>query len=163
MSALPPRQKIVPCLWFDKQAEEAARFYVSLLPDSRIDAVIRSPGDYPSGQEGDVLLVEFTLSGSRYTGLNGGPMFKFNEAISLQIDCEDQAEVDRLTEALSAVPEAEQCGWVKDRYGLSWQIVPYALTRLMADPDPAVVKRVFGAMMNMKRLNVAALEAAARG
>ena len=163
MSALPPRQKIVPCLWFDKQAEEAARFYVSLLPDSRIDAVIRSPGDYPSGQEGDVLLVEFTLSGSRYTGLNGGPMFKFNEAISLQIDCEDQAEVDRLTNALSAVPEAEQCGWVKDRYGLSWQIVPYALTRLMADPDPAVVKRVFDAMMNMKRLNVAALEAAARG
>ena len=163
MSALPPRQKIVPCLWFDKQAEEAARFYVSLLPDSRIDAVIRSPGDYPSGQEGDVLLVEFTLSGSRYTGLNGGPMFKFNEAISLQIDCEDQAEVDRLTEALSAVPEAEQCGWVKDRYGLSWQIVPYAMTRLLADPDEGVRKRVFNAMMEMKRLNIAELERAARG
>ena len=163
MSALPPRQKIVPCLWFDKQAEEAARFYVSLLPDSRIDAVIRSPGDYPSGQEGDVLLVEFTLSGSRYTGLNGGPMFKFNEAISLQIDCEDQAEVDRLTEALSAVPEAEQCGWVKDRYGLSWQIVPYAMTRLLADPDEGVRKRVFNPMMEMKRLNIAELERAARG
>ena len=163
MSALPPRQKIVPCLWFDKQAEEAARFYVSLLPDSRIDAVIRSPGDYPSGQEGDVLLVEFTLSGSRYTGLNGGPMFKFNEAISLQIDCEDQAEVDRLTDALSAVPEAEQCGWVKDRYGLSWQIVPYAMTRLLADPDEGVRKRVFNAMMEMKRLNIAELERAARG
>ena len=163
MSALPPRQKVIPCLWFDKQAEEAARFYVSLLPDSRIDAVIRSPGDYPSGQEGDVLLVEFTLAGNRYTALNGGPHFQFNEAISLQIDCEDQAEADRLTEALSAVPEAEQCGWVKDRYGLSWQIVPYALPRLLADPDPAVVKRVFDAMMNMKRLNVAALEAAARG
>ena len=163
MSALPPRQKIVPCLWFDKQAEEAARFYVSLLPDSRIDAVIRSPGDYPSGQEGDVLLVEFTLAGSRYTGLNGGPMFKFNEAISLQIDCEDQAEVDRLTNALSAVPEAEQCGWVKDRYGLSWQIVPYAMTRLLADPDEGVRKRVFDAMMEMKRLNIAELERAARG
>ena len=163
MSALAPRQKIVPCLWFDKQAEEAARFYVSLLPDSRIDAVIRSPGDYPSGQEGDVLLVEFTLSGSRYTGLNGGPMFKFNEAISLQIDCEDQAEVDRLTNALSAVPEAEQCGWVKDRYGLSWQIVPYAMTRLLADPDEGVRKRVFNAMMEMKRLNIAELERAARG
>ena len=163
MSALPPRQKIVPCLLFDKQAEEAARFYVSLLPDSRIDAVIRSPGDYPSGQEGDVLLVEFTLSGSRYTGLNGGPMFKFNEAISLQIDCEDQAEVDRLTNALSAVPEAEQCGWVKDRYGLSWQIVPYAMTRLLADPDEGVRKRVFNAMMEMKRLNIAELERAARG
>ena len=163
MSALAPRQKIVPCLWFDKQAEEAARFYVSLLPDSRIDAVIRSPGDYPSGQEGDVLLVEFTLAGSRYTGLNGGPMFKFNEAISLQIDCEDQAEVDRLTNALSAVPEAEQCGWVKDRYGLSWQIVPYAMTRLLADPDEGVRKRVFNAMMEMKRLNIAELERAARG
>lgn len=163
MTALPPRQKVVPCLWFDKEAEEAANFYVSLLPDSRIHAVTRAPGDYPSGKTGDVLLVEFTLAGNRYTALNGGPMFKFNEAISLQIDCEDQAEVDRLTEALSAVPESEQCGWVKDRYGLSWQIVPYALTRLMADPDPAVVKRVFDAMMNMKRLNVAALEAAARG
>ena len=163
MSALPPRQKIVPCLWFDKQAEEAARFYVSLLPDSRIDAVIRSPGDYPSGQEGDVLLVEFTLSGSRYTGLNGGPQFPFSEAISFQIDCEDQAEVDRPTNALSAVPEAEQCGWVKDRYGLSWQIVPYAMTRLLADPDEGVRKRVFNAMMEMKRLNIAELERAARG
>ena len=158
---MPVAAKIVPCLWFDKQAEEAAEFYVSLLPDSRIDAVVRAPGDYPSGQSGDVLVVEFTLAGSRYTALNGGPMFKFNEAVSLQIDCEDQAEVDRLTEALSAVPESEQCGWVKDRYGLSWQIVPYALNRLMADPDPAVVKRVFGAMMEMKRLNVAELERAA--
>ncbi|HYD27089.1 VOC family protein [Brevundimonas sp.] len=163
MSALPPRQKVIPCLWFDKQAEEAVNFYVSLLPDSRIDAVIRSPGDYPSGQEGDVLLVEFTLAGNRYTALNGGPMFRFNEAISLQIDCEDQAEVDRLTNALSAVPEAEQCGWVKDRYGLSWQIVPYAMNRLLADPDDGVRKRVFNAMMEMKRLNIAELERAARG
>jgi predicted 3-demethylubiquinone-9 3-methyltransferase (glyoxalase superfamily) len=163
MSAPPPRQKVIPCLWFDKQAEEAAEFYVSLLPDSRVDAVIHSPGDYPSGKKGDVLLVEFTLAGSRYTALNGGPIFKFNEAVSLQIDCEDQAEVDRLTNALSAVPEAEQCGWVKDRYGLSWQIVPYAMTRLLADPDEGVRKRVFDAMMKMKRLNVAELERAARG
>lgn len=163
MTDLPPRQKIIPCLWFDKQAEEAAAFYVSLLPDSRIDAVIRSPGDYPSGKAGDVLLVEFTLGGSRYTALNGGPHFTFNEAISLQIDCEDQAEVDRLSDALSAVPEAEQCGWVKDRYGLSWQIVPYAMNRLLADPDEGVRKRVFDAMMQMKRLDVAALERAARG
>ncbi|HYC69449.1 VOC family protein [Brevundimonas sp.] len=163
MSALPPRQKVIPCLWFDKQAEEAVNFYVSLLPDSRVDAVIRSPGDYPSGQKGDVLLVEFTLAGSRYTALNGGPMFKFNEAISLQIDCEDQAEVDRLTNALSAVPEAEQCGWVKDRFGLSWQIVPYAMNRLLADPDEGVRKRVFDAMMQMKRLDIAELERAARG
>ncbi|HEY0601034.1 VOC family protein [Brevundimonas sp.] len=163
MSALPPRQKVIPCLWFDKQAEEAVNFYVSLLPDSRVDAVIRSPGDYPSGKAGDVLLVEFTLAGARYTALNGGPMFKFNEAVSLQIDCEDQAEVDRLTNALSAVPEAEQCGWVKDRYGLSWQIVPYAMNRLLADPDEGVRKRVFDAMMEMKRLNIAELERAARG
>lgn len=163
MTALPPRQKVIPCLWFDKQAEEAARFYVSLLPNSRIDAVIRSPGDYPSGKEGDVLVVEFTLGGARYTALNGGPEFRFTEALSLQIDCEDQAEVDRLSDALSAVPEAEQCGWVKDRYGLSWQIVPYAMNRLLVDPDPAVRKRVFNAMMQMKRLDIAALEAAAVG
>ena len=163
VTAMPPRQKIIPCLWFDKQAEEAAGFYVSLLPDSRIDAVVRSPGDYPSGKAGDVLLVEFTLAGHRYTALNGGPHFSFTEAVSLQIDCEDQAEVERLTEALSAVPEAEQCGWVKDRYGLSWQIVPHALTRLMTDPDPAVRTRVFQAMMQMKRLNIAELERAARG
>ncbi|GAA0869687.1 VOC family protein [Brevundimonas basaltis] len=162
MTTLPPRQKVIPCLWFDKQAEEAANFYASLLPDSRVDSVIRAPGDYPSGQSGDVLVVEFTLAGSRYTALNGGPHFKFSEAVSLQIDCEDQAEVDRLTEALSAVPEAEQCGWVKDRYGLSWQIVPYALPRLLADPDEKVRKRVFEAMMQMKRLNVAELERAAR-
>lgn len=163
MSPLPPRQKIIPCLWFDKQGEEAAAFYVSLFPDSRIDTIVHSPGDYPSGQAGDVLVVEFTLAGNRYTALNGGPHFTFNEAISLQIDCEDQAEVDRLTEALSAMPEAEQCGWVKDRYGVSWQIVPYAMNRLLADPDPAVRKRVFAAMMEMKRLNIAELERAAAG
>jgi predicted 3-demethylubiquinone-9 3-methyltransferase (glyoxalase superfamily) len=163
MSALSPRQKLTPCLWFDKQGEEAANFYISLFPDSRIDAVIRSPGDYPDGKAGDVLLVEFTLAGGRYTALNGGPHFQFTEAVSLQIDCEDQSEVDRLTEALSAVPEAEQCGWVKDRYGLSWQIVPEAMTRLLADPDEGVRKRVFAAMMGMKRLNVAELERAARG
>lgn len=158
-----PRQKIIPCLWFDKQAEEAANFYVSLLPDSRIDDVQTSPGDYPSGKAGDVILVEFTLAGSRYTALNGGPEFKFNEAISLQIDCEDQAEVDRLWDALSAVPESEQCGWVKDRYGLSWQIVPRVLTELLSEGSPEVKLRVFNAMMQMKKLDVAALEAAAKG
>ena len=163
MTALPPRQKIIPCLWFDKQAEEAAGFYVSVLPGSHIDAVIRAPGDYPAGKAGDVLLVEFTLAGCRYTALNGGPYFNFTEALSLQIDCEDQAEVDRLSDALSAVPEAEQCGWVKDRYGLSWQVVPSAMNRFLADPDPALRKRVFEAMMHMKRLNIAELERAARG
>lgn len=158
-----PRQKVIPCLWFEKQAEEAARFYVSLLPDSRIDEVQTAPGDYPSGQAGDVLLVEFTLAGSRYTALNGGPEFRFNEAISLQIECEDQAEVDRLWDALSAVPEAEQCGWVKDRYGLSWQIVPRRLTELFSDGDPGQRQRVFAAMMQMQKLDIAALEAAAKG
>jgi predicted 3-demethylubiquinone-9 3-methyltransferase (glyoxalase superfamily) len=156
-------QKIVPCLWFDKQGEEAANFYVSLFPDSRIDQVVRAPGDYPDGQAGEVLLVEFTLAGTHFTALNGGPIFKFNEAISLQIDCEDQAEADRLSDALSAVPESEQCGWVKDRFGLSWQVVPRRMTELMSEGDAAQKKRVFDAMMEMKRLDVAKLEAAARG
>lgn len=155
--------KIVPCLWFDKQAQEAAEFYVSLFPDSRIDRIEHAPSDYPSGKAGDVLLVEFTLAGQHFTGLNGGDYFKFNEAVSFQIDCADQAECDRYTNALSAVPEAEQCGWVKDRYGLSWQIVPTMMSEIMAGPDKAKAKRVFDAMMPMKRLDIAALEAAARG
>jgi predicted 3-demethylubiquinone-9 3-methyltransferase (glyoxalase superfamily) len=160
---MPAVAKIKPCLWFDTQAEEAAAFYVSLFPDSRIDSVMRAPSDYPSGEEGNVLTIEFTLAGIQFTGLNGGPMFKFNEAISLQIDCADQAECDRLTNALSAVPDAEQCGWVKDRYGLSWQVVPRRMMELLTDPDGAKAKRAFDAMMEMKRLDVAALERAAAG
>ena len=152
--------KIKPCLWFDGQAEEAANFYVSLLPDSRLDAVHRAPADYPSGKQGDVLTVEFTLAGQKFVGLNGGPEFKFNEAVSFQIFTEDQAETDRLTDALSAVPEAEQCGWVKDRYGLSWQIAPRILIERMADPDRARAKRVMEAMMQMKRIDIAAIERA---
>src|SRR3954471_11360531 len=152
---------ITPCLWFDGKAEEAANFYTSLFPDSHVDAVRRAPSDYPSGKAGDVLMVEFSLMGRPFTGLNGGPHFRFNEAVSFQIPVETQAEVDRLTDALSAVPEAEQCGWVKDRYGLSWQIVPGQLTRLLHDPDPARAARVFAAMMDMKRLDIAALERAA--
>jgi predicted 3-demethylubiquinone-9 3-methyltransferase (glyoxalase superfamily) len=155
--------KITPCLWFDGQAEEAASYYVSLFPDSRIDGINRAPADFPSGKAGDVLIVEFTLAGRKFTGLNGGPHFQFNEAVSFQIACEDQAEVDRLTDALSAVPEAEQCGWVKDRYGLSWQIVPTALTRLLGDPDPARAKRAMEAMLQMKRIDIAAVERAADG
>lgn len=154
---------ITPCLWFDGKAEEAANFYASILPDSRVDAVHRAPSDYPSGKAGDVLLVEFTLMGQPFTGLNGGPFFKFNEAVSLQIPVETQAEVERLSDALSAVPEAEQCGWVKDRYGLSWQIIPRQLTRLIADADPARAKRAFEAMMQMKRIDIAALERAVDG
>jgi predicted 3-demethylubiquinone-9 3-methyltransferase (glyoxalase superfamily) len=155
--------KITPCLWFDGNAEEAANFYASILPDSKVDAVVRAPSDYPSGQAGNVLVVEFTVAGQKLTGLNGGPYFQFNEAVSFQIDCDDQAEVDRLTEALSAVPEAEQCGWVKDRFGLSWQIVPRRLKQLLADPDRAKAKRAMDAMMEMKRIDIAALERAAEG
>jgi predicted 3-demethylubiquinone-9 3-methyltransferase (glyoxalase superfamily) len=155
--------KIKPCLWFDGNAEEAADFYVSLLPDSRIEGVHRAPADYPSGKAGDVLTVEFTFAGQEFVGLNGGPYFQFNEAVSFQIFTDDQAETDRLTNALSAVPEAEQCGWVKDRFGLSWQIVPRVLIRHMADPDAAKAKRVMEAMMEMKRIDIAAIERAARG
>ncbi len=153
---------ITPCLWFDGNAEEAAHFYASLLPDSRVDAIHRAPGDYPAGKEGAVLLVDFTLMGRSFTGLNGGPNFKFNEAISFQIPVETQAEVDRLSNALSAVPEAEQCGWVKDRFGLSWQIVPRQLISAVAGADPAKAKRAFEAMMQMKRIDIAAIERAVR-
>jgi predicted 3-demethylubiquinone-9 3-methyltransferase (glyoxalase superfamily) len=156
-------EKITPCLWFDGTAEEAARFYVSLLPDSRIDEVTRAPTDYPSGKAGDVLTVLFTLGGRQFLGLNGGSYFTFNEAVSFQIHCDDQAEVDRLTNALSAVPDAEQCGWIKDRWGLSWQIVPRRLTELISSPDTAKAKRVMEAMMEMKRIDIAAIEAAAAG
>ncbi|MGH9486661.1 MAG: VOC family protein [Terriglobales bacterium] len=152
---------ITPCLWFNGNAEEAANFYTSLFQDSRVDAVRRAPGDYPAGKVGAVLLVEFTLRGQPFTGLNGGPNFQFNEAISFQIDVETQAEVDRFADALSAVPEAEQCGWVKDRFGVSWQIVPRQLIRLIGGADPAKAKRAFAAMMNMKRIDIAALEHAA--
>jgi predicted 3-demethylubiquinone-9 3-methyltransferase (glyoxalase superfamily) len=155
--------KIAPCLWFDGQAEEAANFYVSLLPDSRIEGVHRAPADYPSGSQGDVLTVEFTLAGQKFVALNGGPHFKFNEAVSFQIFTDDQAETDRLTDALSAVPEAEQCGWVKDRFGLSWQIVPRVLIERLSDPDAAKAKRVMEAMMTMKRIDIAAVERAYEG
>jgi len=125
---------ITPCLWFDGDAEEAAAFYVSLLPDSRIDNVMRSPADTPSGAEGSVLTVEFTLAGQRFVGLNGGPHFRFNEAVSFMVDCADQAEVDRLWDALSADESAEQCGWLKDRFGLSWQIIPDGSARAARRP-----------------------------
>jgi len=152
---------ITPCLWFDGNAEEAARFYSSLFPDSRLDKVSRAPSDYPSGKAGDVLMVEFTLMGRPFLGLNGGPHFAFNEAVSFQIPVDTQAEVDRLSEALSAVPQAEQCGWVKDRFGLSWQIVPVQLTRILTAGDPVRAKRAFDAMMGMKRIDIATLERAA--
>jgi predicted 3-demethylubiquinone-9 3-methyltransferase (glyoxalase superfamily) len=152
--------KITTCLWFDHNAEEAARFYVGLFPDSHITDIIRSPGDYPNGKAGDVLLVLFKIAGRSFSGLNGGPNFLFSEAISMSIDGADQAEVDRYYAALSAHPENEQCGWAKDKFGLSWQIVPRAMPRLLSHPDPAKRKRVFEAMMKMKKIDVAALERA---
>ena len=156
--------KITPCLWFNGVAEEAANFYVSLLPDSRVDKVQRSPADNPSTPAGAVLLVEFTLAGQLFQGLNGGPQFPFTEAVSFSVECEDQEEVDRLWDALTADGgKPVQCGWLKDRYGLSWQIVPKAMGRLMAGGDPAGAKRAFEAMMNMVKLDVAELERAYRG
>ncbi|MET3924081.1 VOC family protein [Devosia sp. 2618] len=152
--------KITPCLWCNNNAEEMARFYTELIPDSRINQRVLSPADNPSVKEGEVLTVEFTLAGKAYTALNGGDYFKFNEAISLQLLCDDQAEVDRYWQALSAVPEAEQCGWAKDRFGVSWQIVPKRLIELIASPDRARAKRVLEVMLEMKKLDIAALEAA---
>jgi predicted 3-demethylubiquinone-9 3-methyltransferase (glyoxalase superfamily) len=155
--------EITPCLWFDGNAEEAANFYVKVFPESRLGSLYHAPSNYPSGKAGDVLMVEFTLMGQAFVGLNGGPQFRFNEAISFQIPVETQAQVDRYSNALSAVPEAEQCGWVKDRFGVSWQIVPRQLTRLLGNADPNRRQRGFEAMMKMKRIDIAALERAANG
>jgi predicted 3-demethylubiquinone-9 3-methyltransferase (glyoxalase superfamily) len=156
--------KITPCLWFDGQAEEAARFYVSLLPQSKIDRVVNASVDLPGSKAGAVLLAEFTLAGQSFLALNGGPAFKFTEAVSFTINCVDQAEVDRLWEALAADGgKPIQCGWIKDRYGLAWQIIPEALPRLMKDPDSAKVRRVTEAMMKMIKIDVLELERAARG
>jgi predicted 3-demethylubiquinone-9 3-methyltransferase (glyoxalase superfamily) len=156
-------QKITPCLWFDGQAEAAANFYVSLLPDSRIERVNRSPADTPSGPAGMVITVEFTLAGTRYTALNGGPKYHFTEAVSFQIACTDQAEVDRLWSALSAGGTEGPCGWLKDRWGLSWQIIPVRLYELMVDPDPDRSRRAMQAMLRMRKLNIAELDRAADG
>lgn len=156
--------KIIPCLWFDGQAEDAANFYVSLFPDSRVDAVHRAPADYPSGAAGGVLTVQFTLAGRSYLGLNGGPQFRFTEAVSLQIDCEDQAEVDRLWDAIADNGgEPGPCGWIKDRWGLSWQVVPRRLTQMIASPDQAAGARAMQAMMTMGKIDIAQLEKAFAG
>jgi predicted 3-demethylubiquinone-9 3-methyltransferase (glyoxalase superfamily) len=153
--------RITPCLWYDGQAEEAANFYVSLLPDSRIDRVMRSPADNPSTPEGAVLTVEFTLAGQTYVALNGGPLFHFTEAVSFMIACDDQQEVDRLWDALTADGGSpSQCGWLKDRFGMSWQIVPRRLMELMNSPDPDRARRVMQAMMEMGKIDIAAIERA---
>jgi predicted 3-demethylubiquinone-9 3-methyltransferase (glyoxalase superfamily) len=150
------------CLWFEDQAEEAAEFYVSLLPDSRITKVWRAPGESPAGPEGQVLTVDFTMAGQDFQGLNGGPQFRFNEAVSFVIECDDQAEVDRLWETLTTDGEPGPCGWLKDRFGLSWQIVPKRLNDLLDDPDAGVRHRVFQAMLTMHKIDVAELEHAAQ-
>ena len=156
--------KVFPCLWYDGNAEEAARFYTSLLPDSRVDRVWTSPADTPSGPAGMVLVVDFTLAGTKLQGLNGGPDFSFNEAISIVIECDDQAEVDRLWDALTADGgEPGPCGWLKDRFGLSWQVVPVRLAEMLADPDPQKVERVTRAFLQMKKFDLVELEAAYDG
>ena len=157
-------QKITPCLWYNYDAEEAANFYVTLFPDSRIDNVQRSPADNPSMKEGGVLVVEFTLAGQSYIGLNGGPLFPFTEAVSFQVRTEDQEETDRLWDALIANGgEESQCGWLKDRWGLSWQITPKRLLELMADPDKDRARRAMEAMLEMRKIDIAAVERAADG
>lgn len=156
-------QKISPFLWYVKEAEEAARFYASIFPDSSVDHVNVMPSESPAGPPGSVTVVEFTLFGQSFMAMSAGPLDPFNHAISFYVDCEDQAEVDRYWDALLDGGTAEECGWVRDRYGVAWQIVPRFLTRMMSDPDRAKGKRVTDAMLKMVKLDVAALEAAARG
>lgn len=151
------------CLWFDGTAVDAAKFYAETFPDSAVGAVFRAPGDYPDGKQGDVLTVQFTVAGIPCIGLNGGPQFKHNEAFSFQIATDDQAETDRLYGAIIRNGGQEsECGWCKDRWGLSWQITPRALTEALADADPAAAKRAFEAMMTMKKIDIATVEAARR-
>ncbi len=152
------------CLWFDGTAEEAARFYATTFPDSSVSALHRAPGEFPSGHEGDVLMVEFTVLGIPCLGLNGGPAFKHSEAFSFQVATDDQAETDRYWNAIvNNGGQESDCGWCKDRWGLSWQITPVALTRAVTDPDRAAAKRAFDAMMQMRKIDIAAIEAARRG
>src|SRR5687767_4854525 len=152
------------CLWYDGTAMEAAEFYAKTFPDSKVGRVMRAPGDFPSGKKGDVLTVEFTVVGIPCVGLNGGPQFKHSEAFSFQVSTEDQAETDRLWNAIVGNGGQESaCGWCKDKWGLSWQITPRVLIEAMTDPDPGVAKRAFEAMMDMRKIDVAKIEAARRG
>jgi predicted 3-demethylubiquinone-9 3-methyltransferase (glyoxalase superfamily) len=156
--------KITTCLWFDGNAEEAAGLYVSLLPDSRVDSVARSLADNPSTPAGAVLVVDFTLAGQPFRAINGGPQFSFTEAVSFVIDCEDQAEVDRLWNALlEGGGSPGQCGWLKDRYGMSWQIVPRQLGEMLGDTDAEKARRAMEAMLRMSKIEVAAMRAAFDG
>ncbi len=161
-------RRLTPCLWFDDQGEAAAEFYVSVFKNSKITKVARygQAGTEIHGRKpGSAMTVAFELDGHSFTALNGGPHFKFNEAISLQVHCETQEELDHYWEKLGAGgdPKAQQCGWLKDRYGLSWQVVPTILEQLVTDPDRAKAERAFSAMLKMKKLDIAALEKAAKG
>ena len=156
--------KICPCLWFDGEAEEAATLYVSLLPDSGIETIQRNSVDSPAGKAGSVLVVEFTLAGQRFMALNGGMRMEYTHAVSFKIDCKDQAEVDHLWDALSSNGgSVERCGWLRDRYGLSWQIVPSVLPELLGGPDRAGAQRAMQAMLKMVKLDIAELKKAYEG
>ncbi len=158
-----PNFKIVPHLWYTREAEEAARFYASIFPDSRVDSVTVMPADSPSGPAGSVTVVEFTLMGQPFQAISAGPLDPFNHAISFVVECDDQAELDRYWDALATGGTIEECGWVRDRYGLCWQVVPRVMGERMKDPDRAAARRVTEAMLKMKKLDVAKLEAAYHG
>ena len=152
------------CLWYDGDAEEAARFYAKTFPDSSVGAVHTAPGDYPAGKKGDVLTVEFTVMGIPCLGLNGGPEFKHNESFSFQVATDDQAETDRYWDAIVGNGgEESECGWCRDKWGVSWQITPVALMKAYTDSNPAAAKRAFDAMMHMRKIDIATIEAAHRG
>ena len=162
MSKQPAKNTI--CIWYDRDAEEAARFYASIFPDSAVGAIQRAPADYPSGKKGDVLVVEFTVMGIPCIGLNAGPAIKHNESFSFQVATADQAETDRYWHAIVSNSGAEsECGWCKDKWGVSWQITPVALIQAIADPDPAAATRAFEAMMTMRKIDIAMIEAARKG
>lgn len=152
------------CLWYDRDALDAATFYAETFPNSSVGDILRAPGDYPDGKQGDVLTVQFTVAGIPCVGLNGGPVFKHNEAFSFQIATDDQVETDRLWNAVVGNGGQESdCGWCRDRWGLSWQITPRVLLEAITDPDPAAAKRAFDAMMTMQKIDIATIEAARRG
>ena len=158
------KTRIAPCLWFNKNAEEAAKFYAATFPDSKVIAVHRAPRDYPSGKAGDVLTVDFTVLGQRFLALNGGPEFTFNESVSFMVYTDTQEETDRYWNAIvGSGGQESMCGWCKDKFGLSWQITPRALMAAVTDSDTAAAKRAMDAMMTMKKIDIAAIEAARAG
>jgi predicted 3-demethylubiquinone-9 3-methyltransferase (glyoxalase superfamily) len=158
-----PIQKITPFLWYAKEAEEAARFYAGIFPDSRVTRVVAMPAESPSGPPGSVKVVDFELFGQQFVAMSAGPLDPFNHAISFVVNCDTQAELDRYWDALLEGGAPEQCGWLRDRFGVSWQIVPTVLAEMMSDPDPVKGKRAAEAMMQMVKLDIAALKAAHAG